>query len=59
MNNSETPTYQKVMLPLRLTPEVYQEMVEKVQKQKKQERGYSINQYLTDLICADLKKKFK
>ncbi len=59
MNNSDTPTYQKIMIPLRLPPEVYEQMVEKVQKRKKQERGYSINQYLTEMLEEDLKKKSK
>ena len=56
MNKSEIPTYQKIMLPVRLSPEVYYEMMEKVHAKKKDERGYSINQYLTELIVKDLKR---
>ena len=57
MNKSDTPTYQKIMIPLRLPPEIYEQMVEKVQKEKKKERGYSINQYLTELLSKDLNTK--
>ena len=59
MNNSDTPTYQKVMIPVRLTPELYRAMMDHVQSEKKDERGYSINQYLTELLEKDLKKKRK
>lgn len=55
MNKSSTPTYQKIMIPLRLPPELYNQMMEKVQKKKKDERGYSVNQYLTELLSKDLK----
>ena len=57
MNKSEIPTYQKIMLPLRLEPEIYDLMVARVQKRKKKTRGYSINQYLTELIEEDLKRR--
>ena len=56
MNNSNTPTYQKVMIPLRLPREVYEQMMEEVHKRKKIDRGYSVNQYVTELLTADLKK---
>ena len=55
MNKSGIYTYDKVMLTLRLPPETYADMIEKVQKIKKDERGFSINQYLTELIERDLK----
>ena len=54
MNKSNTPTHQKIMIPLRLTPEIYNKMVDKVQKRKKDERGYSVNQYLTEILTNDL-----
>ena len=59
MNKSDTPTYQKIMIPLRLPPEIYNKMVEKVQERKKEERGYSVNQYLTEILSKDLKEKSK
>lgn len=57
MNKSSTPTYQKIMIPLRLPPDIYNRMVEEVQKKKKKERGYSVNQYLTEILSRDLEKK--
>lgn len=57
MNKSDTPTYQKIMIPLRLPPEIYEQMMEVVQKKKKKERGYSVNQYLTEILVRDLEEK--
>ena len=57
MNKSDTPTKQKVPIPLRLPPELYEQMMEVVQKKKKKERGYSVNQYLTEILAKDLKEK--
>lgn len=47
------------MIPLRLPPEIYEQMMEVVQKKKKKERGYSVNQYLTEILSKDLKEKSK
>ena len=57
VNKSDTPTYQKIMIPLRLPPEIYNRMMEVVQKRKKDERGYSVNQYLTEILSNDLEGK--
>ena len=57
MNNSNTPTHQKIMIPLRLPREVYEQMIEEVHKRKKIDRGFSVNQYLSDLLTKDLGKK--
>ena len=57
MNKSDTPTKQKIPIPLRLPPELYEQMMEVVQKKKKKERGYSVNQYLTEILAKDLKVK--
>ena len=56
MNKSKVPTNQKVMIPLRLPPEIYDKMMEQVQKRKKEERGYSVNQYLTEILSKDLEE---
>lgn len=56
MNKSDVYTCEKVMLTLRLSPKTYEDMIEKVQKLKKEERGFSINQYLTELIEKDIKE---
>ena len=55
MNKSNTPTYEKIMIPLRLPPEIYSRMMDEVQRRKKDERGFSVNQYLTDILIKDLK----
>lgn len=57
VNKSSTPTYQKIMIPLRLPPEIYHRMMDEVQKKKKEERGYSVNQYLTEILSRDLEEK--
>ena len=59
MNKWNTPTYEKIMIPLRLPPEIYEQMMEVGQKKKKKERGYSVNQYLTEILSKDLKEKSK
>ena len=56
MNTSGTPTYEKIRYTLRLPPEIYNLMVEKIHNEQKDCRGYSINQYITDLITHDLRK---
>lgn len=57
MNKSNTPTYEKIMIPLRLPPEIYSRMMDEVQRRKKDERGYSVNQYLTEILTKDLEDK--
>lgn len=59
MNKTNTPTYDKIMIPLRLPPEIYSRMMDEVQRKKKDERGYSVNQYLTELLTKDLEDKQK
>ncbi len=54
MNNSGTPTYEKVLIPVRLPPELYEKVMEQVHQKKKEHRGYSMNQYLTELLTKDL-----
>ena len=56
-DETKTPTYEKIMIPLRLPPEIYNRMMDEVQKKKKDERGYSVNQYLTDILTKDLEGK--
>lgn len=56
MNNSKTPTSEKIGIPLRLEPQLYEKMISRVQKEKKKQRGYSINQLLTELLEKELKE---
>ena len=57
MNNSKTPTSEKIGIPLRLEPKLYEKMMDRVQKKKKKQRGYSVNQLLTELLEKELKEK--
>ena len=57
MNKTKTPTCEKIMVPLRLPPEIYSQMMDEVQKKKKNERGYSVNQYLTEILARDLEER--
>ena len=59
MNKSKTPTSEKIGIPLRLEPELYEKMMNRVQKEKKNQRGYSVNQLLTELLEKELKEKKK
>lgn len=59
MNKSKTPTSEKIGIPLRLEPELYEKMMDRVQKEKKNQRGYSVNQLLTELLEKELKEKKK
>ncbi len=56
MNKSKTPTSEKIGIPLRLEPKLYEKMMDRVQKMKKEQRGYSINQLLTELLEKELKE---
>ena len=57
MNNTGTVTYEKVMLTVRLTPETYEKLIDRVNAQKKKQRGYSINQCISELLEKELKVK--
>ena len=50
MNNTGTVTYEKVMLTVRLTPETYEKLADRVSAQKKKQRGYSMNQCISELL---------
>lgn len=55
MNNSNIPTSEKIMIPLRLPPDIYKAMLQRVRNEKdNNNRGYSVNQYLTELIENNL-----
>lgn len=56
MNKTNTPTVNKKMFTLRLTPETYRKIRENVNKIKEKDGyNYSINDYLTELIEKGLK----
>ena len=39
LNKSDVPTYKKIMIPLRLPPDVYQKILDKVRKEKEVKRA--------------------
>ncbi len=59
MNNTKTPTAQKKIFPLRLSQETYRQIRYCVQKKQEEKdyNGYSVNDYLTEIIEKSLKKK--
>ena len=57
MNKSKTPTSEKIMIPLRLPPDIYKRMVEEVRQIKDVKRGYSVNEFLTELLEKHLEEK--
>lgn len=59
MNKTDVPTYQKIMIPVRMPAELYSAMVEKVQTCKKEKRSFSMNEYITELIKKDLQSAKK
>ena len=57
MNKSKTPTSEKIGIPLRLEPKLYEKMMDRVYEKKKEQRGYSVNKLLTELLEKELKEK--
>lgn len=57
MNKSKTPTSEKIGIPLRLEPKLYEKMMDRVHEKKKEQRGYSVNKLLTELLEKELKEK--
>ena len=56
MNNSNVATVEKIMIPLRLQPDIYVKLRQKVYDRKEKLRGYSMTEYITELILKDLAK---
>ena len=57
MNKTMTPTVFKKTFPLRLPPETYKKVRDRVQIEKdKGNYAYSINDYLTEIIEKDLER---
>ena len=57
MNKTMTPTVFKKTFPLRLPPETYKKVRDRVQIEKdKGNYAYSINDYLTEIIEKDLNR---
>ena len=56
MNKTQTPTVEKKTFPLRLPPEMYKKVRDRVQQEKdKGNYAYSINDFLTEIIEKGLR----
>lgn len=54
----EIPTKDKIMIPVRISDQLYKKMRTKVNNKKDKERGYSINKYIAELIEENTKQMF-
>lgn len=54
----EIPTKDKIMIPVRISDQLYKKMRTKVNSKKDKERGYSINKYIAELIEENTKQMF-
>ncbi len=46
----EIPTKEKIMIPVRISDQLYKKVRKKVNSIKDKDRGYSINRYIAELI---------
>ena len=51
-------TKDKIMIPIRVSEQLYKKIRMQVNTKKDENRGYSINKYVVDLIEQNLKQKF-
>lgn len=54
----EIPTREKIMIPVRISNQLYKKIKIKVNNKKDEERGYSINKYIAELIEENTKQMF-
>lgn len=57
MKEKDIPTKEKVMIPLRISDELYKKIRDKVNKKKDVARGYSINKYISELIENNIEEE--
>lgn len=51
------PTSEKIMIPIRISDELYRKVRHKVNDKKDRDRGYSINKYILELIEENMKNE--
>lgn len=56
MKESEVKSKDKVMIPIRVSNELYKKIRQKVNQKKDEDRGYSINKYISELIEKNLRR---
>lgn len=54
----EIPTKEKIMIPVRISDQLYKKIRIKVNNKKDKDRGYSINKYIAELIEENIKQMF-
>ncbi len=54
----EIPTKEKIMIPVRISDQLYKKVRAKVNNKKDEDRGYSINKYIAELIEENTKQMF-
>ncbi len=57
MEEKDIPNKDKVMIPLRISNDLYKKVRNKVNKEKDNNRGYSINKYICELIEKNIGRK--
>lgn len=57
MSEKDIPTKEKIMIPLRISDELYKKVRNKVNKEKDKARGYSINKYISELVENNIKEE--
>lgn len=55
MRETEVPTKEKIMIPVRISNELYKKVRSKVNNVKDNDRGYSVNKYIAELIENNIK----
>lgn len=55
MSEKDIPTNEKIMIPLRISDELYKKVRNKVNEEKNKTRGYSINKYISELVENNIK----
>ena len=58
MMEKEVLTKDKIMIPVRISDQLYKKVRTKVNRRKDKERGYSINRYIAELIEENIKQSF-
>lgn len=56
--NKEIHAKDKIMIPIRISEQLYKKVRKKVNNKKDEERGYSINKYITELIEENTKQMY-
>ncbi len=57
MREKDAQTITKVMIPIRISNELYKKVRNKVNNKKNNQRRYSINKYITELLEENLYKQ--